>query len=413
MAETYGRPKPPIPEPLRGIDEVGSFTYDSIVERLPEIGQRTLKENDFPPGIAARLKALFDGIPQAALPPLQHADSPGAGAWARYLEPHAGQNWLEAPWFTIETYFYRLILDLIGYYQPASPCHHYDPFQHQKMEGLENGRATIRRMCEQARKLAQEPPGIALRDLLKLNLWGNQADLSMWPAGGQGGPEHGDDLQRDAHLLVDSTEAVSRFLLNCTMEPVRINFLVDNAGMELVADLFLTDHLLTQLPQSQVLFHVKDEPTFVSDALPKDVQATIDFLRAMDSEHIRSLGDRLQDYLQAGRLSLRTDPFWTSPLPGWEMPAGLRKELGRAALLISKGDAHYRRLLGDRHWPYTTPLTDVLRYLPTPLAALRVCKSEIVAGMPAGKVETMHDLEPDWLYNGKWAVIQFYRPDSA
>ena len=75
-----------------------------------------------------------------------------------------------------------------------------------------------------------------------------------------------------------------------------------------------------------------------------------------------------------------------------------------------KRQAHYRRLLGDRHWPYTTPLANVWHYIPAPLAALRVCKSEIAAGIPPSKAETLSELEPDWLYNGKWAVIQFYNP---
>lgn len=39
-------------------------------------------------------------------------------------------------------------------------------------------------------------------------------------------------------------------------------------------------------------------------------------------------------------------------------PAGLQ------GLLISKGDANYRRLLGDLHWPYDTAPKAVLEYLP-------------------------------------------------
>jgi hypothetical protein len=77
--------------------------------------------------------------------------------------------------------------------------------------------------------------------------------------------------------------------------------------------------------------------------------------------------------------------------------------------LINKGDANYRRLLGDRHWPYTTPLADILCYLPAPLAALRVFKSEVAAGLKPGQPESLDRADPGWKTNGKWGVLQFVK----
>jgi hypothetical protein len=117
--------------------------------------------------------------------------------------------------------------------------------------------------------------------------------------------------------------------------------------------------------------------------------------------------------MAAGRLSLHNDWFWNSPLPGWEMPEALRRDLLGAALLISKGDANYRRWLGDRHWPFTTPFGDVVSYAPAPLVALRTLKAEVMAGLTEEKLRWVRKTDPDWLANGSWGVIQYFRPGAG
>jgi len=82
-------------------------------------------------------------------------------------------------------------------------------------------------------------------------------------------------------------------------------------------------------------------------------------------------------------------------------------ELARTDLLISKGDANYRRLLGDRAWPFTTPFAEVVSYLPAPLLALRTAKSEVAAGLTQAQIDALNDDDPDWLVNGRWGVAQF------
>jgi hypothetical protein len=119
------------------------------------------------------------------------------------------------------------------------------------------------------------------------------------------------------------------------------------------------------------------------------------------------VGKRLGEMLGNGRLHLHTDFFWTSPLPMWELPPHLRADLSRSHLVISKGDANYRRLLGDRHWPATTPFPDILSYFPAPILALRTPKSEIICGLDEGRAEETAVQDPDWLTNGKRGVIQF------
>jgi hypothetical protein len=91
------------------------------------------------------------------------------------------------------------------------------------------------------------------------------------------------------------------------------------------------------------------------------------------------------------------------------MPPHIQEQLGTAALVISKGDAQYRRLLGDRHWPYTTPLDKIMSYFPASLVILRAAKSEVMAGLAPGQVEKLSQEDPEWLYNGRWGLIQMYR----
>jgi hypothetical protein len=133
-------------------------------------------------------------------------------------------------------------------------------------------------------------------------------------------------------------------------------------------------------------------------------------LYASSDSQVQDLGKRLKQHVRVERLQLVEDFFWTSPLAFWEMPATLRTELSYADLLISKGDANYRRLLGDRHWPFITPAEDVLRYVPAPLVALRVCKSEVIVGLRPGQPEELDQVDPDWKINGEWGMIQFVRP---
>jgi hypothetical protein len=94
------------------------------------------------------------------------------------------------------------------------------------------------------------------------------------------------------------------------------------------------------------------------------------------------------------------------------MPESLRQELAPSHLIISKGDANYRRLLGDAHWPFTTPFADITSYLPAPLLALRTAKSEVVAGLRPGQPERLFEVDPNWLINGRWGLIQFVMRDA-
>ena len=393
------------PPPLRGADE-GSFAHHSVVERLPVILRRVLDENNVPPSVVTALNQLVGEIPATPLHPI---DDPGAGDtsdWNRYVANLDGDDWLDAPWFFVETYFYRRIVAATGYL--TEPLYHVDPFSYQKKIGLSSNRAAIRSMARVlTRSLRNRPLSRgALGTLLRQSLWGNRADLSLWAADDD---SRGDLAQTDDYLVADHREAVADVLAD-TAPNANILIVADNAGLEFVGDLCLMDGLLSGKVASNIHVHVKSHPTFVSDVVVPDVGDTVTFLRRSVDRRVQKLGGRLQDHLDAGRITVDDPFFWTSPLPLWQMPTDIEAEMRNADLVILKGDANYRRLLGDRRWPYDTPLSDATGYVPTPTLALRTLKSEVAAGLDPSDIERAASASPDWDTAGEWGMIQLSHP---
>ncbi|MCX7790555.1 MAG: damage-control phosphatase ARMT1 family protein, partial [Chloroflexaceae bacterium] len=244
--------------------------------------------------------------------------------------------------------------------------------------------------------LNDEP--LPLDAALRGALWGNQADLSLWPADAGDGPG-------GAMLLADDGPAVLIHLDGLIARLATVDVVLDNAGAELVHDLLLADALLAR--GLRVRLHAKAHPTFVSDATVDDTRDTIAWLAERPGP-VAAAG-RLLAALATGRLTLHDDWFWTSPLAGWEMPEALYHTLATSGLLISKGDANYRRWLGDRHWPADTPLEAVLGYVPAPLLLLRTCKSEVAIGLDQARVAAATARDPQWMTSGRWGLVQFVR----
>ena len=122
---------------------------------------------------------------------------------------------------------------------------------------------------------------------------------------------------------------------------------------------------------------------------------------------LRSFAARLKNFIAKGRLTLQDDFFWSAPLPFWKMPPAFRQELAQSQLVFVKGDANYRRLLGDCHWDFTTPLEDIASYIPVPLVTLRTLKSEVVAGLSLEQINRLDKEDPQWLVNGQRGLIHF------
>jgi uncharacterized protein with ATP-grasp and redox domains len=407
-------PKLPLPSPLLG-SEVGTFTEYTVTQRMPAIARRVIAENNFPENINACLRQLASELPSEPLSPLLHDTGADFSGWVKYLEPFKGQRWIDVPWFLAETYFYRLILEITNYFRPGE-LQGVDPFQLQKNKGLETSIDSTIALCIQLNQWladAQKQDKLnqtALIGLLYFGLWGNRVDLSLWSALESDGFANANaersrfDIQsQQAHILVDDAAKVTELL---TSKGKRIDFVIDNAGFELVCDLCLVDFLLGSGIANQVKLHLKPHPTFVSDAMIKDVLHTIEFLAASNHEDVTLFAKRLQENIASERLILCEDYFWTSPLAFWKIPDTLKSDLSTANLIVIKGDANYRRLLGDRHWDFSTNFADIVSYFSVPIVALRTLKSEVVAGLKPQVIEEVAKSDSDWLTNGQWGVIQ-------
>jgi hypothetical protein len=405
-----------MPAPLRGLDS-GSFAEYTIRTRLKEIASRTLEEGDFPASVRSSLHALIADLPDGVIRPLHDSSAPDALDWSAYTAPFLGQSWLQVPWFFAETYFYRRLLEATGYFMPGA-LYRVDPYAHQKRQGLEQFQPAILQSCCFVQDwlaklehihLADRPTELrrALGEMLLHTLWGNQADLSMWPVGESARPDHAESDQRLAHLLVDERMAAIEHLCAPHLPASRIDIILDNTGLELVNDLLFADFVLHIGLTAQVTLHAKAHPTFVSDALIADIHQTILFLHSFPHPAVQSVAASLQARLASGALLLKENFYWNSPLPFWEAPRPVVDALQGSRLVISKGDANYRRFLGDRHWLYEAPARLGLGYLPFAYLALRVSKSDMIIGLQPGQTERLNALDSQWMVNGRWGMLQF------
>jgi hypothetical protein len=111
-------------------------------------------------------------------------------------------------------------------------------------------------------------------------------------------------------------------------------------------------------------------------------------------------------HLDNKRLRLRTHWFYATSLFYFQLAGDLRRDWGGTNLVILKGDVNYRRLLGDAHWPPTTPFRQPTAYFPAPLVALRTLRAELIVGLAQGQAQQLYKQDPNWQVNGQRGRIQ-------
>lgn len=308
-----------------------------------------MERNPSPPLDKGALTALRSEIVSGSMRALVERDA----YWDQKAAPHLGQPWREAPWFFAEAYLYRRIREIVG---PEM-----DPFLPLKL-------------AEEAQIPQRTKAAAASQDvraLLHAALWGNRGDLS-----------HSSSklslTGAAADLLVDDTEQALEMLGRAA----RVHIILDNAGTELAFDLLLAQAL--ERAGQRVVLHAKAHPFFVSDATLFDVERTMALMSIAPIE-------------------TRADPFWTTAEFFFTdvMPSGLVDD---ADVVILKGDANYRRLVGDAPWPHDTPV-DVAMDFPRPLIALRTCKAEVAVGVPNDVAARAKARDDAWLTSGQFGMV--------
>jgi hypothetical protein len=388
------------PPPLHTA-EAGSFAHNTFKLRIAPILDDILASNAavFPPDIVEAMLALRSEILTGLIQPLRDP-APDAAFWNEMSQPHVGRSWLDAPWYWAEAYFYRRVLEATRYFQAGHGWFAVDPYANKKAAEITPDAAP--RLVDAAlRGLPADDPAACFRLACHASLWGNRTDLS-YNVAATITPAASLEEER-AHLLVDDTPAVWDYL--AARPGARVAVITDNAGAELLMDLALVDVLLSRGLASRVTLLLKQQPYYVSDAMPKDV---LDSLRALPGGGALAgrMADRLATGLRQGRLVLHTHWFFTSCLMYYQMPGDLIEALRAFDLVILKGDANYRRLLGDARWDPATPFQSITTYFPTPLLALRTLKAELIAGLRPGQAEELSRADPHWRTNGQRGVAQ-------
>lgn len=402
----------PLPAPYLCSDR-GSFAEKTLLVRLPEIARRVIEENRFSDEINHRIEGLIAEIPDTPVRRIVDPGAPDAPDWDAYIDRWQAKTWHELSFFACEMIFYRRILEATGYFQRGD-TYQLDPFRQQKDLGYTSSIAAAKNLIDRLEEWIGPGfrPEQALKEAIEANLWGNRADLSLWPADGNSESTNQQLHQPEEFLLANQLNEAVSGLLAANPESGLIHFVVDNAGFELINDLVLADLLLSCHLAHGVIFHVKGHPTFVSDAIEWDVHETIGRLSAESHLALSKFGRRLKNYAATDSLRVIGHFYWNSPNPFWALPASLFESISSAKLVVVKGDANYRRLTGDLRWETTTPFAKVTEYFPVPLLSLRVAKSEVMVGLQAGQAERLDLLEKDWRTNGRWGQIQ-YRNEKA
>jgi hypothetical protein len=386
-------PPPPV---LLG-DEPGSFPHSVLAERHPAIIRQVRDSFPYGPDQHRALDALLASCTKGVIEPLP-ADADDGDRWTTWGAPeYTGRSWFDVPWLWSESYFYRRLLDSVGYFTPG-PWQGIDPFRPSKLAELDSAETDEELAALDA--LADRPEDDQDRALLHGSLWGNRADLGFRLSAA-----HGEPSSDTPPLVADDSETLWSLLP--PDGSATLCLIADNAGRELIPDLLLIAHLLTRGRVARAILHVKPYPYYVSDATHADVLDALRRLTDRQGTAAAGYGNTLWSAMTDGRLTVRAHPFAAAPLPYADMPGDLRAEITSATLTVVKGDLNYRRLVGDRLWPPTTPFADVTAHFPGPVAALRTLKSDVITGLDSRTEAALVEAEGQrWRTGGTHALIQ-------
>ena len=179
-----------------------------------------------------------------------------------------------------------------------------------------------------------------------------------------------------------------------------ITILSDNTGLELISDIIFCVFYLYLNRTSTINYIIKESPVFVSDITEYDMKYTIEWLSFHSNVYIQEVSKLLQDFIEKGRFRFIPQYTLGTCLSMWNIPTSLYSLFNESTLIISKGDANYRRFLNDSHWKYDTDCKEVLSYLPTPVVLLRTLKSNCLMGISEDLQKKARQLSQNWDING-------------
>lgn len=354
-------------------------------------------------------------------------------------------TWQTGPWLYLECYLYQFVNNMfIG--SAAKFWHSFDVFYRLKTKTFKQSELGVLELCKRYETLSkqlekvqgdEETLYLLFTEFIDISLWGNATDLSLL-AGNvtlediksvQGAEVR---KQNEEKIIVNDLQKAwqkSGLKENVGQGSTRVDFILDNSGFELFADLILSLFLLDSQLAGEVHLHCKEIPWFVSDTMPKDFDDLLsqlddhEFFAQIykdDPEAIQLVSKKIHGYFKENKIIINHHPFWTLDYNYWAIPQfkDLYTELQKSNLIIFKGDLNYRKLTGDLQWPKTTPFSEAIQDLQNSgltILSLRTCKADVCVGLPNGLNEKLikeyeeagNEIGEFWSSSGKWAVISF------
>ncbi|KAI8323046.1 DUF89-domain-containing protein [Martensiomyces pterosporus] len=443
--------KTPFP-PLTAAKDGSNFTYESLHDRVPHIltdvinsFYTAIQDCDGPDKDAA----VAEGKEiTSALSKLKHemvTDKPfaplaedGVGdveVWNHWLKTFFPEgSWYSTPFLTWEPYMYRRIAAV---FKRSRHWNKFDFFVGKKEATFKASKVAVAKLCKRVDMLTRENLAdignetklhLAFVELLQASLWGNQTDLSMFP-----------DLNSEAieemQARITSGENSSKIVSNDSekiwgivrqLKGGRIDIVLDNSGFELLQDVLLAHWLVSVGYASQVVFHPKRIPWYVSDVTNDDFHWLVNSMQNPqfaegvdladeDKEALQTLGSQWAGYLKSGTWALKDELFWTGPYGYRYLPTEGKdvweSELTKSDVVLFKGDLNYRKLIYDLEWPLATPFVEAIGPIATApsapaIVALRTSKCDTIVGVSDEKAASLFRAEKDWMYSGNYGVIQ-------
>ncbi|KAL9051364.1 MAG: hypothetical protein Q9162_006066 [Coniocarpon cinnabarinum] len=467
--------------PYRTSDK-NSFAHVSAVDRWPKIITGAIDDVHRSVAICTDAAAATEGkgIVEALakikyelqhnrqLTPLDDDGEEDVHLYNDELRKRGNPVWHDVSWLYSECYLYRRMNTLFARSQHWKG---YDVFARQKLDTFKSSQRAVielasryKDLIEQVKRGAPESmtaqeavnaESLLFNEMAEACLWGNATDLSLLTT------LTFEDLQKlqdsklrkaaESTVLVnDLPKAFDALKQSQKVDPNgerRVDFVLDNAGFELYADLVFAGYLLASGLATTIVLRPKSIPWFVSDVVPNDFGALLNalsnpkhFFETMSDEEksmgrnvaplsekdIASLNYVFNDWSQlhaSGKLVIRPHRFWTHAGSFWRMPTtapALYADLRRSELIILKGDLNGRKLTGDVMWDPTTPFPVAIGPLARTgeglrLLQLRTCKADTVVGLKPGEDERLKNTEGGggiggarkWAWSGKWAVVQY------
>ncbi|CAO1614761.1 unnamed protein product [Sympodiomycopsis kandeliae] len=224
---------------------------------------------------------------------------PSVELYNRLIDTLGAPTWFNVPWLFAECYLYRL---LRSFFDTSAHWKNYDPFANQKLSAFRSSGTAIEQLAKTVEDLVNKAKSgetaagteqgqkLTFFLLAQSALWGNATDLSLLTS-----LTHADIQSLQAGGIgAEAQKGREKFILSglggldsawAKIAPLkqagggRVDIVLDNAGFELVTDLMLAQWLVETGHASEVVFHAKALPWFVSDVTPADFAFAIEALQ--------------------------------------------------------------------------------------------------------------------------------------